>query len=231
MASSRPEPRPPADHGQRALQRGQAAWPRARVLFCSAVLWSASALVSASAGASAATSAGASAGANAAGANAGASPAACSTASDVRPADVLLTVQVTGGAPLGLGAAELAMLKASRLTQRQLVSSAASAASDRSTVYGGVLLRDVLLRAGFGAPSDRAARAGVVEAVATDGYRACFSWGERFNSALGEQVLVIVEQDGQPLGSDAGPLALRSLADIRPGSRPVRKLCAVFVRR
>lgn len=64
-----------------------------------------------------------------------------------------------------------------------------------------MLLRDVLARAGFGAATDRGARTGVVEAVATDGYRAVFSWGELFNASAGE-----------------------------PGPRHVRNLCALRVR-
>ena len=134
-------------------------------------------------------------------------------------------------ATLALDASDLAKLPVTSLTQRQQVSSGASAASDRSTIYTGVLLRDVLARAGFGAAGDRGTRVGIVEAVATDGYRATFSWGELFNSSLGEQTLVIVAQDGRPLDAAAGPLALRSLADIRPGPRHVRNLCALLVRR
>jgi hypothetical protein len=87
----------------------------------------------------------------------------------------------------------------------------------------------VLARAGFGAPMDRGARVGVIEAVATDGYRAVFSWGELFNSSLGDQVLVISTQDGKALDAAAGPLALRSLGDLRPGPRHVRNPCALIV--
>ena len=71
----------------------------------------------------------------------------------------------------------------------------------------------------------------MVEAVASDGYRALFSWGELFNTAVGDQVLVITQQDGRPLDAIAGPVALRSLADLRPGPRHVRNLCGVVVRR
>jgi hypothetical protein len=156
---------------------------------------------------------------------------ACPTDIEPRAAGVLLTVQIAGAGPLALDAAELAKLPTTHLTQRQLVTSSASAASERSTVYAGVLLRDVLARAGFGAATDRGARTGVVEAVATDGYRAVFSWGELFNSTPGEQVLVIIGQDGRPLDAAAGPLALRALGDIRPGPRHVRNLCALLVRR
>ena len=156
---------------------------------------------------------------------------ACPTDTEPRAPGVLLTVQGAGAVPLALSAADLAKLPMTSLTQRQLVTSGASAASERSTVYAGVLVRDVLGRAGFGAATDRAARLGVVEAVATDGYRSTFSWGELFNSSLGEQTLVIVTQDDRPLDAAAGPLALRALADIRPGPRHVRNLCALLVRR
>jgi len=155
---------------------------------------------------------------------------ACPTDIEPRAPGVLLTVQGATGGPLAWNAVDLAKLPMTSLTQRQLVTSSASAASERSIVYAGVLLRDVLARAGFGAATDRAARVGIVEAVATDGYRATFSWGELFNSSLGEQTLVIVAQDGRPLDAAAGPLALRALADIRPGPRHVRNLCALLVR-
>ena len=118
-----------------------------------------------------------------------------------------------------------------RLTQQQMVSSNTGSESNHSTVYEGVLLREVLSQAGFGAATDRGARVGVVEAVATDGYRSVFSWGELFNSTAGEHALIITTQDGRTLNTAAGPLALRALADLRPGPRHVRNLCALVVRR
>ncbi len=166
--------------------------------------------------------------------------AACPADSSPRAASVLLTVAVPGQPMLSLGAAELAALPATRLTQKlSVVSSASASASastsappaERSLSYGGVLLRDALQRAGFGGPNDRGARGAIIEAVADDGYRATFSWGELFNSPLGDQALVIVTQDDKPLDAAAGPLALRSLADLRPGPRHVRNLCALVVKR
>ena len=156
---------------------------------------------------------------------------ACPTDAEPRAKGVLLVVQGALAGPLALDAVDLAKLHMTSLNQRQLVTSNASAASDRSTVYEGVLLRDILARAGFGTATDRGARLGIVEAVATDGYRSIFSWGELFNSSVGKQALVIIAQDGRPLDAAAGPLALRALADIRPGPRHVRNLCALVVRR
>ena len=156
---------------------------------------------------------------------------ACPVDTQPRPAGVLLVVQGAGIESLVLGAPELAALPAATLTQRQVVSSSEGAATERSVTYSGRLVREVLLRAGFGSQSDRGARVALIEAVATDGYRALFSWGELFNTAVGEQVMVIESQDGRPLDPVAGPLALRSLADLRPGPRHVRGLCALVVRR
>jgi hypothetical protein len=157
---------------------------------------------------------------------------ACPADSAPRAQGTLLEVQVAGSAPLALGAADLGALPQTTLTQRQSVTaSTPGAGSERSIRYAGVTLRELLLRAGVGRPDDRGARVAVVEAVATDGYRAVFSWGELFNTAVGEQVLVVVSSDGQPLDAFVGPLALRSLADFRPGPRHVRNLCALVVRR
>jgi hypothetical protein len=161
------------------------------------------------------------------------SAATCPTDLAPRATTTLLVVQPSGAATQALGPAELDALPVSTLTQRQSVTGGAGGAggSERSTVLAGVLLRDLLAHAGFGGPADRGARLAMVEAVATDGYRALFSWGELFNSDIGAQALVIRSQDGQPLDAVAGPLALRSLADLRPGPRHVRNLCAVRVLR
>jgi hypothetical protein len=158
-----------------------------------------------------------------------AAASACPTDKTPRAADTLLTVQAGPALALALSRADLAALAPTTLTQRLQVSSSSGGSAERSLAYGGVLLRDLLLKAGFGGPADRSARTGIVEAVATDGYRAVFSWGELFNGAAGEQVLVITTQDGQPLDAVAGPLALRALGDLRPGPRHVRNLCAVRV--
>lgn len=154
----------------------------------------------------------------------------CPADTEPRAAGTLLVVQLAGKATLVLGTPELSALPAATLTQRQVVSSGASGATERTVRYSGHLMREVLLRAGFGLPNDRGARIAMIEAVATDGYRAVFSWGELFNTAVGDQVMVIDSQDGRHLDALAGPLALRSLADLRPGARHVRNLCALVVR-
>lgn len=148
-----------------------------------------------------------------------------------RASTTLLTVQVDDGPVRSYDSVGLLALPVVTLTQQQRVTSSSGADSERSIRYAGTLLRELLIHAGFGGPQDRGARPALIEAVATDGYRAVFSWGEVFNTTLGEQILVIAQQDGRALDAVAGPLALRSLADLRPGPRHVRNLCALRVRR
>jgi hypothetical protein len=154
---------------------------------------------------------------------------ACPTDAQPRAESTVLTVQLPGQAARPFSNAALAALPQTNLTQRLTVSSSGTNMTDRGVQYSGVLLRDVLTSVGFASAADRGARTSVVEAVASDGYRAVFSWGELYNNPVGEQVLVITAQDGKALSDAAGPLALRSLADTRPGPRHVRNLCAVIV--
>lgn len=155
---------------------------------------------------------------------------ACPTDTVPRPAGTLLTVQGAEPSFRALSAADLAALPSTSLTQRHSVSPSQGVGTERSVTFSGHLLRDILLSTAFGGPNDRGGRVATIELVATDGYRAVFSWGELFNTAVGEHALVVTQQDGRPLDTTAGPLAMRSLADLRPGPRHVRNLCAVVVR-
>jgi hypothetical protein len=85
-------------------------------------------------------------------------------------------------------------------------------------------MRSASYRAAWGCSGSIDGRCAVV------GYRAAFSWGELYNSSAGDHVLVIGSQDGVPLNAEQGPLALRALADTRPGPRHVRNLCALVLR-
>lgn len=154
----------------------------------------------------------------------------CPTDVQPRAVGTVLTVQRANQPTQTMDSVALAALPQTTLTQRQTVASSGSGTTDRAVVYTGVLLRDLLLQTGLASATDRGARTSIIEAVASDGYRAVFSWGELFNSAVGEQAVVITAQDGKALDAAAGPLALRSLAELRPGPRHVRNLCALIVR-
>ncbi|HMN68949.1 MAG TPA: molybdopterin-dependent oxidoreductase [Bdellovibrionales bacterium] len=68
-------------------------------------------------------------------------------------------------------------------------------------------------------------------ATATDGYQALFSWNEVFNSPLGEGVLVIYEQGGRPVPDSEGEFLLVSAKDYMTGSRHVKWLTSIDVRK
>jgi len=142
---------------------------------------------------------------------------------------VLLTVQLPAQPPRAFSLAELTALPGDTFSFGRSVEQAGRK-EEQTIRYTGVRLRNVLARAGLDEARNRAARGWVVELIATDNYRAVFSWGELFNHAASDSVVVVYAQNGQPLDAVAGPLALRALTDQRPGPRHVRNLCAVRVR-
>ena len=160
---------------------------------------------------------------------------ACPVDQKPRASDVLLTIQSAEGQTAApWSATKLRALGVATWTERRSVDRGGSGsdAGEQSTIaYEGVRLRDVIGAGGGDPAHDRALRSAVVEAIASDGYRAVFSWGELFNSGAGERTIVVLGFNGQPLDARQGPLALRALGDTRPGPRHVRNLCALRVHR
>ena len=107
---------------------------------------------------------------------------------------------------------------------------AAGAPEVSKVSYRGVLLKDLLARAGMDDRQRRDFRRAVVIVRAADGYVAIFTWGELFNTDVGKHVLVVREIDGRPLPQSEGALALRSFSDHRPGPRHVRLMTEIEVR-
>ncbi len=178
---------------------------------------------------------------------------ACPIDTAAHRAGTALTVILSEGPLRRFTLAELSQQPKQELVLRRTVAPQAGASgpsptrsNDQSLRLGGWLLRDVLTASLRESPASdtntttsrsgdtagaRGQRWVVYEAVATDGYRAYFSWGEVFNSTLAEQMLIIQTHDGVVLNAEQGPLALRALADVRSGPRHVRNLCALVARR
>jgi DMSO/TMAO reductase YedYZ molybdopterin-dependent catalytic subunit len=97
--------------------------------------------------------------------------------------------------------------------------------------YVGVRIADVLDEAGIQKEERHAMRRTYVVATASDGYKAIFSWGELFNTPIGQGVLVVYERDGAALDEGEGRIALVSLADDRVGPRHVKWLQRIEVKR
>jgi DMSO/TMAO reductase YedYZ molybdopterin-dependent catalytic subunit len=92
----------------------------------------------------------------------------------------------------------------------------------------GVPLRTLLDQAGL-APDRHAVRRAYVLLTAQDGYQTVFSWGELYNTRLGDDVLVLLQHGDDDLLARDGFPSLRSLQDLRPGPRHVRWLNSVEV--
>jgi len=103
------------------------------------------------------------------------------------------------------------------------------ATTEQVTVrYQGVPLREILDQAVL-APDRRTVRRAVVVLTARDGYQTVFSWGELYNSRVGEGVILVRSEDDRDLLQVDGWPALRSLYDTRSGTRHVRWLQKIEV--
>ena len=146
----------------------------------------------------------------------GANPAAAQTQAPP-------TLSVTGdvATPLTLTAEDLAKMP------RETVKMGGRGASIQ---YEGVLLREILARAG--APTGKSLRgkalASYVLAKAGDGYQVVFTPAELDPQFAGERILVADKRDGQPMPSDQGPLRI-VCPDDKEGARSVRMLQSLEV--
>lgn len=98
-------------------------------------------------------------------------------------------------------------------------------AHDRKVSCEGVLLRDVLAKAGLptGADVRGTALTTVITAHARDGYRVAFTLGELDAQLGAARVLVATRCDDHALDEDDGPLRL-VVDDRTRGARSVRQL-------
>jgi len=107
----------------------------------------------------------------------------------------------------------------------------ASNAHDKSSsVYSGVLLRELLRKAGVLSDQELRGRelAACVKLTAKDGYVAVFALAEIDPSLRDEDVLVADIRDGKPLAPDHGPLQVIVPGDKRP-ARWIRMLTRIEV--
>jgi DMSO/TMAO reductase YedYZ molybdopterin-dependent catalytic subunit len=130
--------------------------------------------------------------------------------------------------PLTLSLEAVKSLPNHTINETRIVGEGASR-EERVQRYTGVLLRDVLERAKLGEMERHDLRRTAFLITATDGYKVVFSWGELFNSPVGDGVLVAYERDGAALPAREGVLALVSLKDLSFGPRHVRLLKSIEV--
>lgn len=128
------------------------------------------------------------------------------------------TLAVAGdvGKPLTLSPVELKALPRTRVEVKE---------DARTIVYEGVLVGELLKRAGAPAGSDLRgnAMASYVLAIANDGYQVVFSLAELDPGFTSNDIIVADTIDGKPLVDSLGPFRIVAPKDVR-GTRSVRML-------
>ena len=116
-------------------------------------------------------------------------------------------------------------------SSRNLPAATSNALAEPYREYSGVLLTQLLDKAGLRSVRKNDWRSLYVVVTASDGYKAVFSWGELFNSRIGRGAIVVYERNGKPIDESEGRIALLSTEDDRMGPRHVRWLKRIEVRR
>lgn len=94
-----------------------------------------------------------------------------------------------------------------------------------------VLLKDILDKVEIDAETPKALSEYYFVCIASDNYKAVFSWNEIFNSANGQSIYIITEQDGKPASTLDNRIALISAKDQMTGRRYVKGLQKIIVER
>jgi DMSO/TMAO reductase YedYZ molybdopterin-dependent catalytic subunit len=160
----------------------------------------------------------------------------CTAQAEFKPADptpyVTDAITVSGlvKQTITLSVADLRAMPAHALSDVVLVC-LSGANKGNAKNYRGVLLRDVITRANIEAVDKSDLKKTLIVAAASDHYIALFTWGELFNTPVGDAVLVVYEKDGVPLSADEGHIALISGTDLRTGPRHVKWLKSIELRK
>ncbi len=141
------------------------------------------------------------------------------------------TVEIKGlvEKPLTLTVEALKQLPVQEGRDFKIVSSSGEVRSTLGS-YRGVRLTDVLKQAAIQLSNPKEKGRYFVVATATDGYTAIFSHNDLFNNPTGDGVLVLFEENGQPIGKN-GAFVLISLTDTISGARHVKWLKTIEVRK
>jgi len=65
--------------------------------------------------------------------------------------------------------------------------------------------------------------------IASDGYKAVYSWNEIFNSPTGQNIFIVVEKDGVKLKDMAERIMIITPSDFKTGRRYIKALSQIVV--
>lgn len=93
----------------------------------------------------------------------------------------------------------------------------------------GILLKDILDKAVIEVSSPKLLSEFYITCIASDNYKVVFSWNEIFNSAVGDEAMIITESNGQRGNQMADRIALVSPSDRATGRRYVKGLQKIVI--
>jgi hypothetical protein len=103
----------------------------------------------------------------------------------------------------------------------------------KATLTGmkGVLLKDILNKVELDAESPKVLSEFYFVFTATDNYRIVFSWNEIFNSETGNNIYIIMEEEGKRIQDLNERISIVTLTDFTTGRRHMSNLSKIWVER
>jgi hypothetical protein len=103
----------------------------------------------------------------------------------------------------------------------------------KHTITGlrGVLLKDVLSKVEFDAENPKVLSEYYFEFIATDNYKIVFSWNEIYNTETGNNIYIVMEEDGKKIKDIPGRISIVTLTDFKTGRRHMSNIDKIIVAR
>jgi len=95
----------------------------------------------------------------------------------------------------------------------------------------GIPLKDILSKAEPDAENPKVLSEFYFVFVATDNYKIVFSWNEIFNTETGNNIYIIMEEDGKKIKEINGRISIVTLTDFTTGRRHMSNIDKIVVER
>ncbi len=95
----------------------------------------------------------------------------------------------------------------------------------------GVLLKSILDSVGISIDKPKELSEYYFIFIASDGYKNVYSWNEIFNSPIGDKLYILTGKDGKGMAEMDGHILVLSMADFNTGSRYLKGLATIEVKR
>ena len=95
----------------------------------------------------------------------------------------------------------------------------------------GILLKDILSKVEFDSPNPKLLNEFYITCIASDDFKAVFSWNEIFNTDTGKAAIILTEKNGKKGAEMDDRIALLCPADHATGRRFVKGLQKIIIER